>query len=166
MSKKEISLEDIEQEAKYIASTGLRTIVTGRQAIRLWRRLGGRVERDVSFAFLDRVETERYAPEIPYGTLLLCIDHSCHLDDGDLCILLASDGAATLRYYAVDDRGDQQFVAPGDPGDILSDFDDSDSRTYCGMLLIDAQGRGAYRPANRYARVGYELLGERARVKG
>ncbi len=157
------ALNDLAEDAAMIERTGLRQVAQGPSAMETWRLLGGR-SFDDKIAFIDRVETDRYAPDLPRGTMLLCVNHECPIHDGDLALFMGDGlGEAALVYAHAGDDGGMLLTDPADSSRAVElDFDDSDNRTYCGIMLIDGAGKPTYRPANRYARAGYELLGAAA----
>lgn len=156
MRKRPIRLSDIEIEAAHTEQTGLRVVAVDDDAILLWKELGG-VTFNTDTAFIERVETDRYAPDLPRGTMLLCIDDHCHIDEGDLSFFMGKGAEAALLYVSIGDDGEEVFTPPGAAEALPDLFDIDDNRTYCGVLLPGEDGKpSVYRPANRYARAGFE----------
>ncbi len=151
--------------------TGLRAIAEEEEAIALWHEHGGRCLDEPSGAFIHRIETDRYGADLPRGSLLLYIDGGWFAPtplDGDLCLVEERADRASLRRIEIGAAGDYRLVDPANGDDALpDDAEISDTLAYCGLILFDAQGQAKYRPANRYARAGYELIGEqRSRARG
>lgn len=156
MYRRPIRLSDIEIEGAHYEQTGLRVVACDADAIRLWRELGG-VAFNTDNAFIERVETDRYAPDLPRGTLLLCIDDHCHIDEGDLSFFMGKGAEAALLYVSIGDNGEEVFTPPGAVEALQDLFDIDDNRTYCSILLPGEDGKPSiYLPANRYARAGFE----------
>lgn len=146
--------------------TGLRVIAEdAAEAERLWLEHGGRCGNDAP-DYIMRIETDEYGPELPRGTWIGFANTHVGGHDGDLVYRIDErEGRFWLRYICHESPG-ETFIHPADPSDALDLCGDVELGAR-GLLLFDANGRATYRPANRYARVGYELIGEqRSRARG
>ncbi len=135
--------------------TGLRVIARGKEAEALWLKHGGHCGNDDPDCIL-LVDTDRYAPDLPRGTWLMSCTYGLGGHEGDLCYVWSRDGdELTFGYLQYENPG-ESYIAPDDPLKVTRCSMD-DTQEFRGLLLFDANGR-AYRPANRYARRGYELM--------